>query len=230
MNKLARTSVPALCLTATAKLKKMKYISAMILLIGTFTALGCSGTSNTNVNAPVPTKEVTTQIYRSTGIVKRVDKEKGTVTVDHEDIPGYMSPMEMTEPVAEIALLDAVKAGDKVDFAMLRTGDKIKYTEFKKTGEVALVTGSDIYAASCAECHGAKGEGAEKGIPFTSGHALDHSEADFIRIVTNGKSKKKHKEMPAFRDKLTAEQIAAVVKFVREDIQKGLTRNEGHKH
>lgn len=202
----------------------------MALYAIALTALGCSGTSNTNVNTPVPTKEVTTQTYRSTGVVKRVDKEKGTVTVDHEDIPGYMSPMEMTEPVADPALLNVVTAGDKVEFAILRTGDKIKYTEIKKTGEVALVTGSDIYAASCAECHGAKGEGTEKGIPFTSGHALDHSEADFIRTVTNGKVKKKDKEMPAFREKLTAEQIAAVVKFVREDIQKGLTRNEGHKH
>ncbi|MEQ1642186.1 MAG: copper-binding protein [Pyrinomonadaceae bacterium] len=185
-----------------------------------------SNTSNANNSSP----PVEMQTYRSVGVVKRVDKEKGFITVDHEDIPGYMSPMEMTEPVAEPALLEAVKAGDKVDFEILRTGSKIKYTALNKIGEIAFVKGTDIYTANCAECHGAKGEGAEKGIPFTSGHALDHSEADFIRTVTNGKVKKKDKEMPAFREKLTAEQIAAVVKFVREDIQKGLTRNEGHKH
>lgn len=182
------------------------------------------------MNANTSSQPVETQTYRSVGVVKRVDKEKGLITVDHEDIPGYMSPMEMTEPVAEPALLEAVKAGDKVDFEILRTGSKIKYTAFNKIGEILFVKGSDIYTANCAECHGAKGEGASKGIPFTSGHALDHSEADFIRTVTNGKAKKKDKEMPAYRDKLTPEQIAAVVKFIREDIQKGITRKEGHKH
>jgi len=106
----------------------------------------------------------------------------------------------------------------------------VKYTKFNKIGEVALNAGATIYATSCAECHGDKGQGAEKGIPFTSGHALDHTEADFIKTVTDGKSKKKDKEMPAFRDKLTPEQIKEVVKFVRDDIQKGLKRNEGHKH
>jgi len=152
------------------------------------------------------------------------------ITIDHEEIPGYMSPMEMTEPVADAALIESVNAGDKVDFQILRTGSNIKFTAFTKTGEVAFVAGSDIYTANCAECHGAKGEGAEKGIPFTSGHALDHSEADFIKTVTHGKAKKKDKEMPAYRDKLTAEQIDAVLKFIRGDIQNGIPKSKRHDH
>lgn len=207
----------------------MKNSLKLILGFLIFSA-ACSTQPSNNSNANTSSQPVETQTYRSVGVVKRVDKEKGLITVDHEDIPGYMSPMEMTEPVAEPALLEVVKAGDKVDFEILRTGSKIKYTAFNKIGEIAFVKGSDIYTANCAECHGAKGEGASKGIPFTSGHALDHSEADFIKTVTNGKAKKKDKEMPAYRDKLTPEQIAAVVKFIREDIQKGITRNEGHKH
>lgn len=201
----------------------------LLLITGVLTFSACSTAPGNNATSNTPPR-VETQSYRSVGVVKRVDKEKSLITVDHEDIPGYMSPMEMTEPVAEPSLLEAVKAGDKVDFEILRTGSKIKYTSFNKIGEVAFVTGSDIYIANCAECHGAKGEGAEKGIPFTSGHALDHSEADFIKTVTNGKPKKKEKEMPAYRDKLTTEQIIAVVKFIRDDIQKGIEKPKKHGH
>ncbi len=207
----------------------MKNLLKLILGFLIFSA-ACSTHSSNTSNANNSSQPVETQTYRSVGVVKRVDKEKGLITVDHEDIPGYMSPMEMTEPVADSALLEAVRAGDKVDFEILRTGSKIKYIAFNKIGEIAFVNGTDIYTANCAECHGAKGEGASKGIPLTSGHALDHPEADFIRTVTNGKAKKKEKEMPAYRDKLTPEQIAEVVKFIREDIQKGITRNEGHRH
>lgn len=76
-------------------------------------------------------------------------------------------------------------------------------------------SGSEIYAASCAECHGKDGEGAEKGISLIKGHALYHSEEDFLNRVTNGKKD----VMPAFRDKLTEAEIAEVVRFVREGIQ-----------
>ena len=72
-----------------------------------------------------------------------------------------------------------------------------------------------IYAASCAECHGDVGEGAEKGISLIKGHALYHSTDDFINRVTNGKKD----EMPAFKEKLTEAEIAEVVRFVREEIQ-----------
>lgn len=204
-----------------------KKILAIVLLFFA-TAASCSNEPRiSQINSP---QQIETQTYRSTGVIKRVDKEMALITIDHEEIPGYMSPMEMTEPVAQPALLDAVKAGDKVDFEILRTGANIKFTAFTKTGEVAFVEGEDIYIASCAECHGVKGEGADRGIPLTSGHALDHTEADFIKTVTNGKTKRKDKEMPAYRDKLTVEQIAAVVRFIREDLQKGIPNGKRHDH
>ncbi|MBK7392288.1 MAG: copper-binding protein [Chloracidobacterium sp.] len=200
-------------------------ILAVTVFLSAFLVSTCSKLPETPLS-----NKVETQTYNSVGVVKSIDLESGKVKVDHEDIPGYMSPMEMNEPVADAALLTQVKPGNKVEFEILREGSKVKYTKFHKIGEVALIDAPAIYATSCAECHGDKGQGAPKGIPFTSGHALDHSEADFIKTVTNGKAKKKDKEMPAFRDRLKAEEIAAVVKFVREVIQKDLKRNEGHKH
>lgn len=213
---------------------KIQKLMVVIVFVAVAIAAACSSSVETpkqaNVASPAGAPSADSQTYRSVGVVKAVDVAAGKVTVDHEDIPGYMAPMEMNEPVADATLLTQVKPGDKVEFEILREGSKVKYTKFTKIGEVALNAGATLYATSCAECHGDKGQGADKGIPFTSGHALDHTEADFIKTVTDGKSKKKDKEMPAFRDKLTLEQIKEVVRFVREDIQKGLKRNEGHKH
>jgi len=167
---------------------------------------------------------IETQTYRSVGVVKSVDLDSGKVKVDHEGIPGYMSSMEMNEPVADKKLLDGLKGGDKVEFEILREGSKIKFTKFTKVGEVAVLAGAEIYKTNCAECHGLIGEGAKKGIPLTSGHALNHSENEHIEQVKNGEGKK----MPAFKDKLSDEQISAVVKFVREEIQRGAEMNKGH--
>ena len=75
--------------------------------------------------------------------------------------------------------------------------------------------GPAVYAANCARCHGDEGEGTKKGIPLISGHALHHTADEYIKQVNNGKDKK----MPGFKDKLSPEDIAAVVDFVRNVLQ-----------
>lgn len=182
--------------------------------------------TNSNANS---TQSVDKQTYKSVGVIKKIDAENGKLTVDHEDIPGYMSPMEMTEPVKDKAMLETVKIGDKVEFELERTGEKLLITKLNKIGEVAVLNAAEIYKTNCAECHGDKGEGAKKGISFLKGHALDHSEEDFIKTVTNGKNKDKENKMPAFKEKLTAEQINEVVKFVRNEIQKDAVKESGKK-
>jgi mono/diheme cytochrome c family protein len=84
--------------------------------------------------------------------------------------------------------------------------------------------GAAIYQINCARCHGPGGEGAKKGIPLISGHALHHTEGDYIKQVTDGEGKK----MPAFRDTLSSEEISAVVKYVRSGIQAGIERGAEH--
>lgn len=81
---------------------------------------------------------------------------------------------------------------------------------------------------NCAICHGEGSEGAKKGISLVKGHALDHSEAEYVEQVRNGEGKK----MPAFSDKLSTGQIAEVVKFIRTDIQKDIApaQRTGHHH
>jgi len=60
--------------------------------------------------------------------VTTVDLARGKISIDHDDIPGYMSPMSMTEPVSDKAMLSAVRPGDRVAFEIERTGADIVIT------------------------------------------------------------------------------------------------------
>ncbi len=163
-------------------------------------------------------------VYRSTGKITAVDRAASKVTIDHKDIPGYMSAMEMTFAVAGPEMLTRIKPGDLVAFEMERTGSTTSITRLDKTGEA--VAGNEIYRTHCAVCHGENGAGEKRGIPLISGHALAHSEEEYVKQVENGSPGK----MLPFRDKLSPEEIRAVVKYVREEMQKGIDRNAGHKH
>ena len=197
----------------------------LLLLVLNSLLVACSSGGTNSQNAAANYDKTT---YASVGVVKAVVIDGSRVTIDHEDIAGYMAAMEMNEPVADKALISGLKVGDKVEFEILSEGAKITYTKFNKIGEVAILNGGEIYKLNCAECHGDMGEGTKKGIPLTSGHALDHSESEHIKQVADGKAGK----MPAFRDKLLPEQVKAVVSFVRNSIQGTVPpeKRKGHHH
>lgn len=172
------------------------------------------------------------EVFRSNGVVEKINAEKKEITIAHENIPGLMSAMTMDFPVADEKLLGAVRDGDRVSFELERRNDEeIVLTKITKTGETARLDPAVIYKDNCARCHGDRGRGVEdKGISLVEGHALHHPEEDFIRQVTDGKDDK----MPAFRDKLTEEEIRAVVRYVREEIQgrkdDAPKEDEAHQH
>ena len=78
------------------------------------------------------------------------------------------------------------------------------------------------YAKHCANCHGAEGDGGlatveDKKIKVPSlkvGHALKHTDDDFVDQINNGEE-----EMPAFRDKLSPDEINQLVRFIRTEFQ-----------
>lgn len=208
----------------------LKLIAVLIFAVEVL-SFACQSNSQSNqVNSDVNTAQsAEKQTYKSVGVIKTIDFDAGKLTIDHEDIPGYMSAMQMNEAVSDKKLLEEVKVGDKVEFEIERTGANIVITKINKTGETA--NGNEIYKTNCATCHGAVGEGAKKGIPLVSGHALHHSEEEYIEQIMNGEGKK----MPAFKGKLSDEQIAAVVKFIRRDLQKNANNSQTsedseHKH
>ena len=81
---------------------------------------------------------------------------------------------------------------------------------------MAQDTGAEIYKSKCARCHGDDGKShtfegrMTKAAVLTDPKVAAMPDADLIAVVKNGK-----KKMPSFAKKLTDDQIAAVVAYVR---------------
>jgi protein SCO1/2 len=58
--------------------------------------------------------DVKEKIYDVKGKVVAVDAEKKEVTLDHEEIPGFMKAMKMPFAVENAKVLDGIKAGDQI--------------------------------------------------------------------------------------------------------------------
>jgi|ERR1043166_4486247 mono/diheme cytochrome c family protein len=79
------------------------------------------------------------------------------------------------------------------------------------------------YAKDCQTCHGANGEGGPvklddgtrlKVPSLREGHALRHSDEEFTKQITKGGD-----GMPAFEQKLKADQINDLIRFIRHEYQ-----------
>jgi cytochrome c6 len=95
-----------------------------------------------------------------------------------------------------------------------------------------LAEAKTTYMQVCAACHQDKGEGGTVKIEgkqlkvpsFLQGHGLTHTDAEFAKQISNGGD-----GMPAFKERLKPEQINNLVRFIRRDIQAGLTQKPaGH--
>jgi Cu(I)/Ag(I) efflux system periplasmic protein CusF len=59
------------------------------------------------------------------GVVTAIDPKAQRLTINHEDIKGFMGAMEMPYPVARPGLLTGLKAGDKIRFVINRRNGRI---------------------------------------------------------------------------------------------------------
>jgi Cu/Ag efflux protein CusF len=87
------------------------------------------------------------------GIVKDLDAKAGTVTIDHENIPGVMMAMTMTYAVADPAVLQNVAVGQAIDFRLRKNGDNFVVTEIK-TGKQKATSDSHGGMSCCDSCEG----------------------------------------------------------------------------
>lgn len=74
--------------------------------------------------------------------------------------------------------------------------------------------GQEVYANSCAGCHGAEGEGTDNGRPLTDIASQQPDRSVHVASVTDGKG-----GMPPFAAALTADEIDASVTYVRLTFQ-----------
>lgn len=78
------------------------------------------------------------------------------------------------------------------------------------------------YAKHCSACHGDEGKGGLVKVENTKlkvpslreGHATEHPDEKLVKQITNGGD-----GMPKFKDKLSPEEINAMVRFVRHEFQ-----------
>jgi mono/diheme cytochrome c family protein len=78
------------------------------------------------------------------------------------------------------------------------------------------------FAKNCETCHTPSGEGGTATVEgkkirvasLKAAHAVRHTDDELLKIVTNGEE-----EMPSFEDKLSAEEITELVRFVRKNLQ-----------
>lgn len=73
--------------------------------------------------------------------------------------------------------------------------------------------GAALYKSKCAMCHGADGKKINKATgvrDLTSAEVQKQSDGELIKITADGKGK-----MPAYKSKLSAEEITAVVAHIR---------------
>lgn len=80
----------------------------------------------------------------------------------------------------------------------------------------AADSGADTFKTRCAMCHGQDGKAdtpagkAFKAMPLRDPMVVNASDEELANIVKNGKNK-----MPSFKDKLTDDQIKAVITYIR---------------
>ena len=85
-----------------------------------------------------------------------------------------------------------------------------------------LATARANYAKHCEACHGETGTGGlvkveNKQIKVASlkaEHAIKHTDDQLAKTITGGQE-----EMPAFKDKLSQQEIRDMVRFVRKEFQ-----------
>nr|WP_315463151.1 copper-binding protein [uncultured Rhodoferax sp.] len=66
------------------------------------------------------------------GEIRKIDKAAAKITIKHGDIPSIqMPPMTMVFGVKDAALLESVKAGDKIRFDVVQEGGKYIVTRLE---------------------------------------------------------------------------------------------------
>jgi mono/diheme cytochrome c family protein len=79
------------------------------------------------------------------------------------------------------------------------------------------------YNGKCVACHGPTGHGGQVTIEgvtlkvpsLVEGHALNHTDEQMVKQILNG-----GEGMPAFKDKLNAQEAGELVRYIRKEVQK----------
>ena len=96
-------------------------------------AVAVTGSTSSMSNMPTTPAALAAKTGDSTGVVKAIDTAAGTLTLDHQPIPGVGWPaMTMTFRATPPSLLSGLKPGDKVGFSVRVEGGGNTVTAIRK--------------------------------------------------------------------------------------------------
>jgi cytochrome c6 len=84
-------------------------------------------------------------------------------------------------------------------------------------GPALAVDGAAIYASKCASCHGKDGKGTSVGLKMGAKDLAKEMDEPLKELVED--IEKGEKKMPAFKGKLTPEEIEAVAKYIKAGLK-----------
>ena len=93
--------------------------SKLLLIAASLVALLAVGCDRSKHTADANLKH-----YQLTGRVVAIDKPNKSLTVDGDEIPGFMSAMQMPYDVKDASLLDKLSPGDKVSADVVVRGEE----------------------------------------------------------------------------------------------------------
>jgi Cu/Ag efflux protein CusF len=90
------------------------------LCVATLTVLASCGAVLANeLSRPIIVAQAeAAKIFHGVGTITGIDSASGSLTINHAAIPGLMEAMEMSYETKPAKLLEGLKIGDKVDFAL----------------------------------------------------------------------------------------------------------------
>jgi protein SCO1/2 len=97
-----------------AKIHLLKSLAPIFMLFLLLLTGACDSQQPTSDK----TKAIVSLTFQGKGKVKAINLEKQKITLDHEEIKGYMEAMTMEFSVEPKDLLNNVKVGDKVSFTL----------------------------------------------------------------------------------------------------------------
>lgn len=73
------------------------------------------------------------RIYDGVGVVVSIDRDAGTIEINHEDIKDFMTAMTMSFKARRPSLLDNLAPGDRVEFQLRDDGSQVVLVKINKT-------------------------------------------------------------------------------------------------
>jgi Cu/Ag efflux protein CusF len=101
----------------------MTLIRMIVAVTACASVMACGSTPSTRTSEPSSAPASSVQRYDLKGTVVSLDKSHSSVTVNHDEIKGFMSAMTMAYAVKDAKALDALAKGDVVTAKLVSTGE-----------------------------------------------------------------------------------------------------------